>query len=59
MLRRLAVRFDHGRSCLPLHRVADGVEIEAVVGGRVEDVDGFDGGRTRLFVTKYQVDPMV
>jgi len=45
LLRRLTVSFDHGCSSLSLHRVTDGVEVEAVVGGRMKDVDGLNGGR--------------
>ena len=54
----LTVRADHGQFGVAFDRVRT-VQIESEVGGRVEDVDRFDGSRTGLFVTEDQVDPVV
>ncbi len=59
LLRRLPVGLDHGRASFTLDRVGDGGKVEAVVGGRVEDVDGVDSSLAGLFVPEDQIDPMV
>ena len=59
LFRSLAVRLDHCCSGLALNRVGDGGEVEAVVGGRMEDVNGFNRSGTRLLIPEYQVDPVV
>ena len=59
LLRRLAVGLDHGGPSFALDRVSDGVQVEAVVSGRVEHVDGIDGGLTSLLEPEHQVDPVV
>ena len=59
LLRGLAIGLDHGGPGFPLDRVSDGVQVEAVVGGRMEHVDGIDGSLTRLFIPEHKVNPMV
>ena len=57
LLGRLSVGLDHGEQSLSLDSVAEVADVDAVVGGRMEDVDGIDGCFPALFEAEDEVDP--